>query len=153
MPIRFVMGYQPHVKSPKRASHEYGKPLREKGKLGKRVQRRVGTPSREGKPTATEKEVSEGTLKRLHTLGNQKFGSSPYSQHFDRWLADVAFVLSEFESHPNIGTDNQFVRERSQTLSIITQQLEDRRLKEALLEQEIRNLSGSKKSLEQIDTE
>ena len=52
-----------------------------------------------------------------------------------------------------VGIDDEFVRERTQTLSIIKQQLEDRHLKEALLEQEIKNLSGSKKSLEQIDTE
>ncbi len=147
------MGYQPHAKSPRRAIHEYRKPLREKGKDRKRIHRRVGRPSREEKPTATEKEISEGTLKRLHTLGNQKFGSSPFSQHFDRWLTDVTIVLSEFESHPNISVDDQFVRERSQTLSIIKQQLEDRRRNEASLEQEIRNLSDSRKSLEQIDTE
>ena len=147
------MGYQPHAKSPRRAIHEYRKTLREKGKDKKRIHRHVGRPSREEKPTATEKEVSEGTLKQLHTLGNQKFGSSPFSQHFDRWLTDVAIVLSEFESHPNISVDDQFVRERSQILSIIKQQLEDRRRKEASLEQEIRNLSNSRKSLEQINTE
>jgi len=147
------MGYQPHAKSPRRVIREYRKTLREKGKDRKRIHKCVGKPSREEKPTISEKEVSEGTLKRLHTLGNQKFGSSPFSLHFDRWLADVTFVLSDFESHPNIGIDDQFAKERTQTLSIIKQQLEDRRLKEALLEQETRNLSGCKKSLEQIDTE
>jgi hypothetical protein len=147
------MGYQPHAKSPRRAIHEYRKTLREKGKDKKRIHRHVGRPSREEKSISTEKEVSEGTLKQLHTLGNQKFGSSPFSQHFDRWLTDVAIVLSEFESHPNISVDDQFVRERSQILSIIKQQLEDRRRKEASLEREIRNLSNSRKSLEQINTE
>lgn len=151
--IRIVMGYQPHAKSPRRAIHEYRKALREKGKDKKSIRKRVGRISRERKPTSTEKEVSERTLKRLHTLGNQKFGSSLFSQHFERWITDVNFVLSEFESHPNISVDGQFVKERSQTLSIILQQLEDRRHKEAALEQEIRNLSDSRKSLEQIDTE
>ena len=151
--IRSVMGYQPHAKSPRRAIHEYRKTLREKVKDRKRITSRAGKPSLEEKSITTEKEISEGTLKRLHTLGNQKFGSSPFSQHFDRWLTDVAFVLSEFESHPSISVDNQFLRERSQTLSIIKKQLEDRSLKEATLEQEIKKLSDSTKNIEQINTE
>ena len=147
------MAYQPNAKSPRRAIREYRKSLREKGKDKKSIRKRVGRISPEKKTAATEKEISEGTLKQLHTLGNQKFGSSPFRLHFERWLTDVTFVLSEFECHPNISVDDQFLRERSQTLSIISQQLEDRRRKEAALEQEIRNLSGARKSLEQIDTE
>ena len=124
-----------------------------KAKIENAFTNRCSKLSQEVKPVATEKEISEGTLKRLHTLGNQKFGSSPFSQHFDRWLTDVTIVLSEFEAHPNMNVDDQFLKERSQTLSIIKQQLEDRRHKEASLEQEIRNLSDSRKNLEQIDTE
>ena len=73
---------------------------------------------------ATEREVSELTLKQLHTLGSQKFGSSPFSEHFDRWLTNVTVVLDEFKSHPNIGVDDQFVNECAQTLSSIKNQLE-----------------------------
>ena len=139
--IRFVMGYKPHAKSPRRAIHEYRKTIREWVRDRKRITKRVG------------KQSLEGTLIRLHTLGNQKFGSSPFSQHFDRWLTDVAIVLSDFESHPNIIVDDQFVRERSQTLFIIKQQLDDRRRNEVALEEEIRKLSESTKSIEQINTE
>ena len=151
--IRFVMGYQPHAKSPRRAIHEYRKTIRERVRDRKRITKRVGKQSLEEKPAITEKEISEGTLKRLHTLGNQKFGSSPFSQHFDRWLTDVEIVLTDFESHPNISVDDQFLRERSQTLSIINRQLENRRQDEASVEQEIRNLSGSARRLQQIDIE
>ena len=147
------MGYQPRIKSPKGAIHEYKKPLREKRKDRKRIHRRIGRPIREAKHTATEREVSEGNLKRLHTLGSQKFGSSPFSEHFDRWLTDVAIVLSEFESHPKISVDDQFVKERAQTLAVIKLQLEERRKKEASLNQEITNLSYYKNSLKQIDME
>lgn len=147
------MGYQPRVKSPKGAIHEYKKPLREKSKDRKRVHRGIGRPIQEEKHTATEREVSEVTLKRLHTLGSQKFGSSPFSEHFDRWLMNVTAVLSEFESHLNMSVDDQFVRERSQTLSIIKLQLEDRRRKEASLDPEIKNLSDYRNRLKQINTE
>ena len=102
------MGYQPRIKSRRGEIHEYRKPLREKGKYRKRIHRRLGRPVQEEKHTATEREISEETLKRLHTLGSQKFGSSPFTEHFNRWLTNVAAVLGEFESHPNISVDDQF---------------------------------------------
>ena len=147
------MGYQPRIKKPKGAIHEYKKPLREKRKDRKRIRRGIGRPIQEEKHTATEREISEGTLKRLHTLGSQKFGSSPFSEHFDRWLTNVAAVLAEFESYPNMSIDDQFIRERSQALSVIKRQFENRRRREASLNQEVRNLSDSRSRLEQINTE
>ena len=71
------MGYKPHAKTPKRANREYGKALREKAKNRKHIHGRVGGPSREEKHTATEREISDGTLKRLHTLGNQSLVLRP----------------------------------------------------------------------------
>jgi hypothetical protein len=147
------MGYQPRIKSPKGAIHGYKKSLREKRKNRKRVRRGIGRPILEEKHTLTEREVSEVTLKRLHTLGIQKFGSSPFSQHFDRWLWNVTAVLSEFESNPNIGPDDQFVKECAQTLSNIKLQLENIRRKEAALDQELKNLSDWRNRLKQINIE
>jgi len=147
------MGYQPRIKTPKHSLHEYKKPLRERRKDRKRIRKGTGGPVQEEKPAATEKEISEATLKRLHTLGIQKFGSSPYSEHFDRWLINVTAVLTEFESYPNMGIDDQFVRERSQALSTIKHQFENRKLREAGLNQEIRNLSNFRSRLEQINAE
>ena len=147
------MGYQPRIKSPKGAIHGYKKPLREKRKDRKHLHRRLGRPIRDEKHTATEREVSEVTLKRLHILGIQKFGSSPFCEHFDRWLTNITAVLSEFESYPNIGIDDQFVRERSQTLASVKLQLENRRRREASLDQELRNLSVSRSRFEQINIE
>ena len=99
------------------------------------------------------REISEITLKRLHTLGNQKFGSSPYSQHFKRWLANVESVLAEFESHPDIGTDDLFVKECADTVAEIKQQLENRRKRETTIDQEIKYLSDCKSHLQQINYE
>lgn len=147
------MGYHPRIKSHRDANHEYTKTLREKSRKGVRRGRRVCKTTQERKHVATAKEVSEGTLKRLHTLGSQKFGSSPFSEHFDRWLMNVKGVLSEFESNPNINVDDQFVKERSQILSILEQQLKQRRLHEASLDKEERNLSECKNLLEQFKTE
>jgi chromosome segregation ATPase len=132
------MGYHP----------QYGKV---KGRGRKR--RPVGKSMREEKHVATMKEASDKTFKRLHNLGSQKFGSSPFSEHFDRWLVNLTDVLSEFESSPSISVDDQFVKERSQILSSVKIELEERRRKEASLEEAVKSLSSSKNLLEQIKEE
>ena len=151
--ITIVMGYQPRIKSPKGAIHVYKKTLREKRKDRKRIRRGTAKPIREEKHEATEREVSELTLKQLHTLGNQKFGSSPFSEHFDRWLTNVTAVLDEFKSHPNIGADDQFVKECAQTLSSIKHQLEFICRNETALNKELNNLSDWRSRLKQINKE
>ena len=145
------MGYQPRKKSPHGAIREYKKSFREK-RSGKSAKKRSCGLAEE-KHAATEREIAEVTLKRLHTLGNQKFGSSPYSQHFDRWLTNVQSVLTEFESYPAINIDNQYLKECSQALSTIKRQLEDRRLREAFLGEQMSLLTDHKSKLQQIHDE
>jgi hypothetical protein len=146
------MGYQPRKRSPKGAIHHYKKSLNERGKYGKR-RRCVSCLIKEETPIATKKEISEATLKRLHTLGRQRFGSSPFNQHFDRWLSNVTAVLNEFKANPNIGVDDQFVNELQQILATITRQLEDIRKNEASLDKEVKNLSDSRYRLKLINDE
>src|SRR5208283_3532407 len=119
------MGYQPRIKSPQASGRGYRKPQYGKVKDRGRKHRSVGNSMREEKHVATMKEVSDKTLKRLRNLGSQRFGSSPFSEHFDRWLVNLTDVLSEFESSPNISVDDQFVKERSQILSIVKVELEE----------------------------
>src|SRR5208283_2305150 len=76
-----------------------------------------------------------------------------FSEHFDRWLVNLTDILSEFESSPNISADDQFVKERSQILSIVKIELEERRRKEASLEGAAKNLSNNKNLLERIKEE
>ena len=147
------MGYQPRGKSPRRTIHQYKRTMHEKVKGKKGSRRQLGRPVEEEKPVATEREIAELTLKRLHTLGNQRFGSSPFSEHFDRWLMNVREVIGEFESNPNIGIDDQFLEEITQTLSAIKQQLESRRRRETVVEQEIAQLSDCKNHLKLINSE
>ncbi len=147
------MGYQSQRKSPRSYGRGYKKTLHEKAKTGRRKRGSVGGLSGEEEPAATVKEVSDKTLKRLHILGSQRFGSSPFSNHFDRWLVNVKGVVSEFESNPNVNADDEFVKERSQTLSIIETHLEEKRLEEVSLEEAVRNLSNSKNLLTEIKEE
>ena len=147
------MGHQPSVKSPRTPRRGWDKPLHEKGKNTRQKRRTAGGSAVEPTPTVTVKEVWEGTLKRLHVLGNQRFGCSPFSEHFDRWLMNLADVLNEFESNPNISVDEQFVKETSQVLSTIKLQLEEKRRKEASTEADVKSLSDGKTLLEQIKRE
>jgi len=102
---------------------------------------------------ATMEEVVDRTLKRLRNLGSQTFASSPYSEHFSRWLMNLTDVLSEFESSPTISADDQFIKERSQILSNVELELEERRREEASLMDSIKSLSDSKILLQRIEEE
>jgi hypothetical protein len=144
------MGYQSR-KPPRGSVHEYRKPLREKRRDAKSIHRRDRLA--EEVRTPDEREISEGTLKRLHTLGNQRFGSSPFSDHFNRWLATVEAVLGEFESNPYIGVDEQYIQERIQAFTAIKLKLEGIRRREATVTQEITTLSGHRSRLQTINTE
>jgi hypothetical protein len=143
------MGFQSRPKR-KAAHHGFVKPLREKSRHKDHISKRQKL---EEKHVATAQEVTEVTLKRLHTLGGQKFGSSPFSEHFDRWLVSVEAVLFDFEANPNIGADEQFQGAREQILLTIKGQLEKRRQEEATLAIEYENLQNSNRLLEQIKTE
>ena len=152
--IVLFMGYQSRKKSPKGAIHQYRKNLREKRKNRKNVQGHIGRPiEKEERAIATEREISEVTLTRLHTLGSQKFGSSPYSEHFDRWLKSVTAVLAEFESNPNVGIDDQFEQECTRTIDAIKQQLESIRRRETVADQEEKKLSDARNRLKLFNAE
>ncbi len=145
------MKSQPRARSPKRTIHDYKKSFREKTRLGKRSRKRGG--DWEEKTIQTEQQVFEVTLKRLHTLGSQKFASSPFSEHFERWLSNVEAVLDEFEANPNIIVDEEFKRERAQTLSAVKLQLDNRKNREAQLETQINSLQDAKSRLQQLNNQ
>jgi len=147
------MGYQHRARSPKRAIRQYKKSLHEKNQIRKPAHSGISGSIKEEKSASMEREVSELTLKRLHVLGSQKFGSYPFSVHFDRWLANVDSVLAEFQSHPGTGVDDQFVVECQRSLAKIRLQLEERRRRETELEQEIKKLLDSRSRLKQINIE
>jgi hypothetical protein len=144
------MKSQPHARSPKRTIHDYKKSFREKSRLGKRLHKRGDL---EEKTVPSEQQIFEVTIKRLHTLGSQKFASSPFSEHFDRWLSNIDAVLCEYEINPNIKVDEEFTRERSQALAAIKLQLDNRKNRESQLEQQINSLQGVKSRLQQINIE
>jgi len=147
------MGYRSRTGSPRASGRGYGTSRHEKAKARRRKHRTVSGSILEETHVATMEEVVDRTLKRLRNLGNQTFASSPYSEHFSRWLMNLTDVLSEFESSPTISADDQFIKERSQILSNVELELEERRRKEASLMDSIKSLSDSKILLQRIEEE
>jgi chromosome segregation ATPase len=107
----------------------------------------------EENPVPTSEEATEKTLGRLRNLGNQTFAFFPFSEYLDNWLVNLKGVLTDFESNSSIIVDEQFMKERSQILSNIELELEERRRKEASLEEAVKSLSNSKTTLERIEDE
>jgi len=145
------MGYQSRIKSSRNTANKKTRSLREKSKTKKGYPRRLGGQNEDVKPVITPAEFVELTLKRLHTLGAQKFGSSPFSEHFTRWLANVEVVLGEFDGCSLVFVDELFRVECTETLNAVRMQLEERRRKEVIAEQETKNLQYCRVALKQIN--
>jgi hypothetical protein len=101
----------------------------------------------------TPREIGEKTLSRLRNLGNQIFAVSPFSVYFDDWLVNLKDAIVAFESNPSVSIDEQFKKERTQILADVERELEERRRKEASLEETAKSLFESKILLERIEGE
>jgi superfamily II DNA helicase RecQ len=145
------MGYSHPPTKPRRTNRQY-KPLRE-AKENKRLRRGHAQPVEEERKIPSEQEIAQDTLKRLHILGNQKFGVFPYSEHFDRWIKSVEAVLSEFAANPNIGIDEEFTQETTLTLNSIKITLDLIQRRETTVNQEVHSLSESKAKLQKINNQ
>jgi hypothetical protein len=147
------MGYQPRAKSFRGSDRGFRKLRGEKGRAERRKRNNNSAFEQVENQVASVGEVSERTLRRLRNLGSQRFGCSPFSDYFDRWLSSLSDVLSEFESSPAIGVDGQFVSESLRVLSVVEFQLEERRWVEASFEEGARSLPGNKSLLKQFKEE
>ena len=149
------MGYQPRASAPQdygrrqeRSGHE-----RAKAKAEKRKRRSSYGYVPEEKHTPTLEEVAGRTLNSLRILGSQRFALPPFYEHFDRWLANLQDVLSEFESSPAVSVDERYVKERSKIVSRINIQLKKVRRNEASREATAKKLSENKSFLGRIEKE
>jgi len=143
------MAYSHPPTKPRRTNRQY-KPLRE-AKEKKRIRRGHAQPAEEERKILSEQEIAQDTLKRLHILGNQKFGVFPYSEHFDRWIKSVEAVLAEFAANPNIGIDEEFTHETTLTLNSIKTTLDLIQRREITINQEVNNLAESKMKLQKLN--
>jgi hypothetical protein len=147
------MGYRPQTSSPRNAGRGYQTSRYEKKKSRGKKHRSRGKYLLEENHVPTSEEVVEKSRGRLRNLGNQTFAFSPFSEYFDDWLVNLKDVLIDFESSPSISVDEQFVKERSQILSNVERELEERRHNESAHERDAACLSDNKRLLEQTEEE
>jgi hypothetical protein len=145
------MSYRPQTSSRRNTGRGRRKLHHEKAKQKGAKHHSSGKYAMEESEASTSEEVVEKTLSRLHSLGNQVFAFSPFSQYYDDWLLSLKSVLSEFESNPAVNLDEEFVKKRSQLIADIEQELAERRSEEAVLVEATRKLADQNHLLVQID--
>ena len=145
------MAYRPQIRSSRSGRGHQKAQRKTKGKAPKHQVEGKYAPTE--KQVITAREVAEKTLRRLSGLGNQKFALSPFSEYFDNWLMNLNEVTSEFESNQAINVDDEFVKERSQTLMNVARELAARQSEEATLREATKSLADNNHLLVEIDAE
>jgi len=145
------MGYQSRAGSPGNSGRGRGIAKHEKAKARKHKHRPATGYAPEENHVPTSEEATNRMLNTLHNLGNQRFALSPFSEHLDRWLANLRQAISEFESNPEMSADDQYVKERSQILSNVELDLTKRQVKEATAGEVFKILSDNRILLDQIE--
>jgi hypothetical protein len=146
------MGYRSQVRS-SQSGRGSQRSQHEKKKAREQKHHSSGKYLLEEEHVPTPEEIVEKTLSRLHSLGNQIFAVSPFRAYFDDWLVNLKDVLVTFESNPSVSVDEQFMKERAQILADVERELEERRRKEASLEEAVKSLFENKIRLERIEGE
>jgi hypothetical protein len=149
------MGFQPRASAPQDYGrrHERSGHEKSKAKAEKKRQRSSRSYVSEEKHVPTPEEVAGRTLNSLRILGSQRFALSPFYEHFDRWLANLEDVLSEFESSPAINVDERYMKERSKIVSNINVQLKKVKRNEASSEEAAKKFSENRSLLGRIEKE
>jgi hypothetical protein len=149
------MGYQPRAGAPQDYGqrHERSGHEKAKSKAEKKRQRSSRSYVSEEKHVPTPEEAAGRILNNLRILGSQRFALPPFYEHFDRWLANLGDVLSEFESSPAIYVDERYMKERSKTVSNINVQLKKVQRNEASREEAAKKFSENKSLLGRIEKE
>ena len=89
---------------------------------------------------ANARELAERIIDTSNQLGTQVFATSPFSENYDKWVADLRRIASDFESNSIIKADQQFVKDRSQIFLDLESMLAQKRIEEA-------NVGGVAKAL------
>jgi hypothetical protein len=147
------MSYRSQTSSRRNTGRGRRKLHHEKAKSKGHKHRTHGKYLLEENEAPTAEEIVEKTLGRLHSLGDQTFAFSPFSQYFDDWLLSLKSVLSEFESNQDVSVDEAFVKERLQVISNVEHKLAERRRAEAVLLETTQKLVDQNHFLVQIDVE
>lgn len=147
------MGYQSsHRGSHRGSGQKFQKSQHEKAKTRAHKHRAKGTFSEE-ENTAPVEMVAEKAMNNLKRLGEQKFAISPFRQYFDDWLLNVKQALSEFEADQAVSVDEEFAKEREQTLAKVENELAEMKGEEETLEPCVKELADTNHFLVGLDAD
>ncbi|MGD6806081.1 MAG: hypothetical protein ACQCN4_03890 [Candidatus Bathyarchaeia archaeon] len=112
----------------------------------------TSTQTLKEKKAAYLTELAEKTREELNQLGNQSFTTPPYSQNFDKWLADIRQTISDFEANCPV-KDEQFTKEKSQILQDIESALSQKKIEESNIESVQKALAENSQLLTETEKE
>jgi hypothetical protein len=102
-------------------------------------------------------EVSSRLSNALEHLGNQRFGTVPFAEHFQRWILDIESVLNDFRNSLPGATNESFDRSVADLISNIRSELNTRIETERTLSTKIaesqRELSANEREMAELEAQ
>jgi hypothetical protein len=115
------MGFEPRMRG-----RRFGRPAaKKKVAKDKRGPQETSGIYTESSPVDLN-QVRSVTMNSLEHLGNQRFALPPYSEHFQRWIKDVAALLADFERRLPRPIDQPLKASMEKTLTEIEIALRER---------------------------
>ena len=115
------MGFQPRARG-----RRFGRPVAKKKPAKDRPEEL--TPSilyvEHGQIDASQ--VRSATLNALEHLGNQRFALPPFSEHFQRWIENIATLLIDFETKLPEAVNQQYRENIDKTITDLKVALKER---------------------------
>jgi len=106
------MGFEPRMRG-----RRFGRPAAKKKSARDRREQQKAPMFYEEATPIDPSQIRSTTLNALEHLGSQRFALPPYSEHFQRWMKDIARVLSDFKSQLPEAVDQQYSESVEKTLS------------------------------------
>jgi hypothetical protein len=97
--------------------------------------------------------LAEKTIDASNQLGNQVFATSPFSQNYEKWLAELRQIASDFELNSPIKMDEQFAKDRSQILLAVESALAQKKVEESNIGSVAKALADNNHLLVETDKE
>jgi len=106
------MGFEPRMRG-----RRFGRPAARKKSARDRRERQEASVFYEEATPLDPSQIRSTAVNALMHLGSQRFALPPYSEHFQRWMKDVARLLSDFKSKLPEAVDQQYSESVEKTLS------------------------------------
>ncbi len=144
------MGFQPRARG-----RRFGRPVAKK-KSTKDRREGLGASMLYVEPNQIDaSQVCSVTLNALEHLGNQRFALPPFSEHFQRWMKDIATLLFDFETQIPEAANQQYRENIDKTITNLQVALKGRTDTETSISNRLsdaqRQIAKSENALAKLD--